>query len=1045
MDTRMTDVSTQSLLEQVGWIRSLAHGLVRDASIEDDLVQDTLLKAIESPPRAAGSMRPWLATVVRNAARQWNRGERRRATRETTRTSPPSMPTPAELAADVEMHRVLAEVVLELQEPFRSTILLHYYEGLACAEIARRADISDGTVRWRLKRGLEELRAKLDVRHGGDRRAWCVALLPLLAAPPMAKSRATWRAPQQWLVPLGLVAAGVVTIVTVRALDPGTGGRTNVTEPITASRPSNAASIGLDTAGDSPTVTSLVPLPSVAPSTAARAAASSTSDGSAPSAAAAPAAVPSATVKARFVDANGAPVPGVQLRPTGIGAMRFQIPEGMPGIPRASSGADGRVTLVCVAPTEVLSMIAGKTEMSIYFQATGKGFGERGFDVLLSDGATVDLGDVVLRSGGRIVGRVLDAAGRGIRYAQVSLAPPTPPSSDKRVGPATLMGSAFVSTAEDGSFAIDGVREGFTRLWATTDSKWWAASEPIDVSATGEAQSITLTLDEPARKLLSLSGRVITPDGVAAGSIRLSMVVPEDANGQASLLTATTGDGCFEFTLPNRDIEAVANLRGDVIAVDDAGRFGIAAVLGASFGGDPIVVRLPGRRDVELVVQDPDGTAVDAFRLETVLPLTHREERIDGVDGRSGHAVVRIPPMRFAVRVSAPGHEARTLGPFDGDSAPEKIECVLATQPGVRGRVTAQGRALAGASVSVHDAERANDVGWSDNRCHRIGDLFAPTARTDASGAFRIDLQRAGDFIVRAEAPGFAPIDIGPLHLEPRSGFRDLDIAMNQGGSIAGHVLVHAGRSPLGVIVGVKRDGEIFDSCEVGPEGAFRFDRIPPGRWDVIPADALPWRGNDSSGATECDVIDEHETAHDLDLRAEVPCALEGSLLIDRVPPGPWSVVLFAVHGESIDERIVAWAGLRSDGRFEVEAPKPGRYVLLLEGTARDVSSVWIQRTVDLDSTASTMALAVSTGSVEGNGGPPATRVACMSQLADGTLFVTQSVVDAAGAFRFAVAPAGPARIVRCPEGARLSDAAKWETIREVVVTTGETTRVDLR
>jgi hypothetical protein len=65
----------------------------------------------------------------------------------------------------------LAQLVSALEEPYRSTVLLRYGEELTPAEIARRYGLPAGTVRWRLKQGLDRLRVEMD-RAQGSRRAW---------------------------------------------------------------------------------------------------------------------------------------------------------------------------------------------------------------------------------------------------------------------------------------------------------------------------------------------------------------------------------------------------------------------------------------------------------------------------------------------------------------------------------------------------------------------------------------------------------------------------------------------------------------------------------------------------------------------------------------------------------------------------------------------------------------------------------------------------------------------------------------------------------
>ncbi len=176
-----------SLLEHSTWVRWLAWSLVRDDALADDLAQETWLVALKHPPEAGLPVRPWLAQVVRNLVRMKARGERRRRQREDTSHKEAQVEeaadSPAQLVEQVETQRMLAGLVVDLEEPFRSTVLLRYHQGLSAADIAARQQVPAGTVRWRLKTGLDRLRAALDRQQGGDRSAWQRALAPLGVAP----------------------------------------------------------------------------------------------------------------------------------------------------------------------------------------------------------------------------------------------------------------------------------------------------------------------------------------------------------------------------------------------------------------------------------------------------------------------------------------------------------------------------------------------------------------------------------------------------------------------------------------------------------------------------------------------------------------------------------------------------------------------------------------------------------------------------------------------------------------------------------------------
>lgn len=168
----------EALLEHLDWVRRLARGLVADPNAADDLVQEAWISATRRPPHA-GNLRGWLATVVRNAARERARKEARRAVHEERAARSEAQSSSDELAERVAVQQQVVQHVLELAEPYRETVLLRYFQELSPDEIAQRMRVPVATVKTRLRRALAELRERLDRAHGGDGRAWVLALLPL--------------------------------------------------------------------------------------------------------------------------------------------------------------------------------------------------------------------------------------------------------------------------------------------------------------------------------------------------------------------------------------------------------------------------------------------------------------------------------------------------------------------------------------------------------------------------------------------------------------------------------------------------------------------------------------------------------------------------------------------------------------------------------------------------------------------------------------------------------------------------------------------------
>lgn len=157
------------LLRDSGWMRGLARRLVGDEELADDVAQESWIAswrahgdAIDRAERA-----PWLAGIVRNLARRALRARERRRERELRADPARAFPSPDEIAELESTRQQVVRALLALAEPYRTTLLLRYYEGLEPIDIARRLGLPAPTVRTRLRRGLALLRAEL----GTDRRA----------------------------------------------------------------------------------------------------------------------------------------------------------------------------------------------------------------------------------------------------------------------------------------------------------------------------------------------------------------------------------------------------------------------------------------------------------------------------------------------------------------------------------------------------------------------------------------------------------------------------------------------------------------------------------------------------------------------------------------------------------------------------------------------------------------------------------------------------------------------------------------------------------
>ncbi|QDV04822.1 RNA polymerase sigma factor [Planctomycetes bacterium Poly30] len=172
----------------LAWLKRVARALLRSEGDADDLVQDTVVAALQAGPADVTSSRSWLRSVAGKLAARRHRDAIRRGDRERSRATEGSAPSSHELVAAAEAAEHVAGAARRLQEPFRRAVLEHYLEELSVAEIAARSGAKVDTVRWRLRRGLELLREDLARENAGDAEnsSWALALLPLALLPEKA-------------------------------------------------------------------------------------------------------------------------------------------------------------------------------------------------------------------------------------------------------------------------------------------------------------------------------------------------------------------------------------------------------------------------------------------------------------------------------------------------------------------------------------------------------------------------------------------------------------------------------------------------------------------------------------------------------------------------------------------------------------------------------------------------------------------------------------------------------------------------------------------
>lgn len=900
----------EELARHARWIRRLAGALLRDEAAAEDLVQEAWLAALTNPPKE-GRLRPWLRQVARNFARQHHRGKARREARESGARAPVEPEAPDAFAERLETEQRLTRELAALEEPFRSTLMLRYYEELEPAEIAARLDLPGGTVRWRLMRGLALLRERLDRAHGGDRRAWSLALVPLARLDGAAGAGAVTTAA---LLP-GFLAMNVLKLSVAAAALLVLGVSLSGVLP---------ESLSLFARRETPLVVGFRPLE---PELARSAEPARVAEVPAPSpervevaAAARSAPEPLAATREATLDVRvlgqGRPLPGARLVVL-LDHERFEATAGSDGL--ASS------TFALLEPRGL-----------VRFELHAFGHASLAREAVCEAGQTTHLGRIELVPGGAVSGRIVDERGAGLADCHVTLG-----SLDhdyRRLEAARLESpQAAVPRARsdaDGRFRLLGVPAGMVRLWGHAEGRLASYTPPLEVRAGQESTGVELVLATLAPEN-RLRGIVVDPSGAPVPGARIEFRHSTNGGNHVRSGEEKAGaDGRFEFLLP-------PDARTSLTASDPKERYGSATLGDLANGERELVLALREVRRVELVVESRGEPWLGPAELE--LRSADGERRLGGL-GRAEHPEGRcafvLPDEPFMLRVVAAGHRVGELGPMDPARVGATLRCTLEPVPGLAGVVFSGGVPAPGVRVKLQRAVASDTELVANGYRLRVWPEFLDEARSDAQGRFLLTPRAAGSYYVRAEPATGAPAELGPLEVDERLGGAPLELHLGAGGAIEGRVRLADGGDPEGAIVGITRGDGGERTLRVASDGRFRFAGLVPGPWRVelrseeVFGPPNVYSSTQSPGvqpfelAENCTVYEGQTTFVDVSDAAPESLSFEGRLTIDERPGLGWSARLGPAG--RLDFESEGWTALDTDGRFTLRVPGPGEYRLTL-------------------------------------------------------------------------------------------------------------------
>jgi RNA polymerase sigma factor (sigma-70 family) len=155
----------QEMLALLPDLRAFARFLVRDRVAADDLVQDTVVRALTALPQfqRGTNLKAWLFTILRNHFFEQSR--RRRRELQALSAGFPAEEAERPLQSDPAELRALSRLLWQLPPLLRESLVLVGAQELTHDEAARICGVPVGTMKARVSRARTQLAEIMRVEH----------------------------------------------------------------------------------------------------------------------------------------------------------------------------------------------------------------------------------------------------------------------------------------------------------------------------------------------------------------------------------------------------------------------------------------------------------------------------------------------------------------------------------------------------------------------------------------------------------------------------------------------------------------------------------------------------------------------------------------------------------------------------------------------------------------------------------------------------------------------------------------------------------------
>ena len=162
----MTSLTAQ-LEQHYESLLKIAYTYVKNREMAQDIVQDVCEKALQKQHefRADASYKTYLIRMTINRSYDYLRSWKyKQLSLTSTVVQLLHLETPEKKALQHDEEAQLGLAILKLKPKYREAVVLYYYEDMQVAEIAQLLDVSENTIKTRLKRAREQLKHTLSMK-----------------------------------------------------------------------------------------------------------------------------------------------------------------------------------------------------------------------------------------------------------------------------------------------------------------------------------------------------------------------------------------------------------------------------------------------------------------------------------------------------------------------------------------------------------------------------------------------------------------------------------------------------------------------------------------------------------------------------------------------------------------------------------------------------------------------------------------------------------------------------------------------------------------